>query len=119
MAMCVIVTRDAPARFRGFLASCMLEIAPGVYTQPDMTVAVRERVWKVLRDWWVHYAQGSVVMTWAAPSAAERQQVRTLGEPPKELCEYDGMYLVRRAGGEDVATAKRDAAEPGEPAAPN
>ena len=34
MPMCVIVTRDVPARFRGFLASCMLEIAPGVYTQP-------------------------------------------------------------------------------------
>ena len=34
MAMCVIVTRDVPMRFRGFLASCMLEIAPGVYTQP-------------------------------------------------------------------------------------
>ena len=51
MPMCVIVTRDVPARFRGFLASCMLEIAPGVYTQPDMSVSVRERVWTVLSDW--------------------------------------------------------------------
>ena len=68
MAMCVVVTRDVPARFRGFLASCMLELAPGVYTQPDMSARVRERVWKVLRVWWSYYAQGSVVMTWAAPS---------------------------------------------------
>ena len=96
MAMCVIVTRDVPARFRGFLASCMLEIAPGVYTQPDMSTSVRERVWKVLREWWTHYARGSVVMTWAAPSTAERQQVLTLGEPAKELVEYDGIHLVRR-----------------------
>ena len=49
MPMCVIVTRDVPSRFRGFLASCMLEIAPGVYTQPDMSASVRERVWTVLK----------------------------------------------------------------------
>ena len=96
MPMCVVVTRDVPQRFRGFLASCMLEIAPGVYTQPDMSVAVRERVWKVLRLWWSHYFRGSVVMTWAAPSTDERQQVLTLGEPAKELIEADGSYLVRR-----------------------
>ena len=59
MPMCVIVTRDVPARFRGFLASCMLEIAPGVYTQPDMSVSVRERVWTVLSDWWAYYSQGA------------------------------------------------------------
>lgn len=103
MAMCVIVTRDVPARFRGFLASCMLEIAPGVYTQPDMSAAVRERVWKVLRDWWIHYTQGSVVMTWAAPATDERQQVLTLGEPAKELIDYEGMYVVRREEREDTS----------------
>ena len=100
MAMCVIVTRDVPARFRGFLASCMLEIAPGVYTQPHMTAAVRERVWRVLQNWWSHYARGSVVMTWASASSAGQQQVLTLGEPAKELIEYDGMHLVRREDGE-------------------
>ena len=96
MAMCVVVTRDVPARFRGFLASCMLELAPGVYTQPDMSARVRERVWKVLRVWWSYYAQGSVVMTWAAPSTDERQQVLTLGAPAKDLVEYEGIHLVRR-----------------------
>ena len=35
--MVVIVTRDVADRFRGFLASCMLEIAPGVYTAPRMS----------------------------------------------------------------------------------
>ena len=108
MAMCVVVTRDVPARFRGFLASCMLEIAPGVYTQPDMSAAVRERVWTVLRQWWSYYAQGSVVMTWAAPASDERQQVLTLGEPAKELVEADGMYLVRR----DEEGASSDVDEP-------
>ena len=96
MPMCVVVTRDVPARFRGFLASCMLEIAPGVYTQPDMTAAIRKRVWKVLADWWEYYQQGSVVMTWAAPQSAERQGVLTLGEPARDLVLYDDMYLVRQ-----------------------
>lgn len=108
MAMCVIVTRDVPARFRGFLASCMLEIAPGVYTQPDMSAAVRERVWRVLRDWWTHYMQGAVVMTWAAPATDERQKVLTLGEPAKELIPYDGMYVVRREKSEDTSKRSRD-----------
>lgn len=96
MPMCVIVTRDVPARFRGFLASCTLEIAPGVYTQPDMSASVRERVWAVLSDWWDHYCRGSVVMTWAAPTTTKRQGVLTLGEPAKDLVDYDGLYVVRR-----------------------
>ena len=95
MPMCVVVTRDVKTRFRGFLASCMLEIAPGVYTQPDMSAGVRARVWSVLSDWWSANDQGSVVMTWAAPNSAERQGVAFLGEPPKELVEYDGVYIVR------------------------
>ena len=96
MPMCVVVTRDVPARFRGFLASCMLEIAPGVYTQPDMSKAVRERVWTVLDEWWAFFGQGSVVMTWATPNSVERQGLSMLGEPPKELIEYEGLHLVKK-----------------------
>ena len=96
MPMCVIVTRDVPARFRGFLASCMLEIAPGIYTQPDMSASVRERAWTVLCDWWAFSGKGSLVMTWSAPNKPERQGILMLGEPAKDLVEYDGLYLVRR-----------------------
>ena len=96
MSMCVIVTRDVPARFRGFLGSCMLEIAPGVYTQPNMSASVRQRAWTVLSDWWAYYGQGSVVMTWAAPNTQERQGVSVLGKPAKDIVKCDGLYLVRR-----------------------
>ena len=51
MDMTVVVTRNAPERYRGFLASCMLEIAPGVYTSPRMSDGVRERVWEVCLEW--------------------------------------------------------------------
>jgi len=95
--MTLIVTRDVEARYRGFLHSVMLEIAPGVYTSPRMTKGVRERVWDVLTDWHGHLNRGSIIMTWRDAKAAGGQGLLYLGEPPRELIEVDGMVLVRRA----------------------
>ena len=62
--MVVIVTRDVADRFRGFLASCMLEIAPGVYTAPRMT-ARRARAGLEGAGGVVSGLGGSsIVMTW-------------------------------------------------------
>ena len=97
MPMTVVVTRDVADRFRGFLASCMVEIAPGVYTSPTMTRAVRERVWAVLSDWFGELGGGSIVMTWRDPSLPARQGVALLGEPAKTLADQDGVLLVKRA----------------------
>ena len=94
--MVVVVTRDVSARFRGFLASCMLEIAPAVYTSPNMNPAVRNRVWSVLEEWHQTLKKGSIVMTWNDKKAPGGQQVRMLGWPPKELVPVDGHILVRR-----------------------
>jgi CRISPR-associated protein Cas2 len=95
MPMTVLVTRDVSSRFRGFLASCMLEIAPGVYTGPNMTRAVRERVWAVVHSWFADLGGGSVVMTWQASGEPGGQGIRTLGSPPKKLHDADGFYLSR------------------------
>ncbi|WP_419625747.1 type I-E CRISPR-associated endoribonuclease Cas2e, partial [Thiolapillus sp.] len=40
MALVVIITRDVADRYRGFLASVMLEIAPAVYISPRMNAGV-------------------------------------------------------------------------------
>lgn len=96
MPMTVVVTRDVEPRFRGFLASVMLEIAPGVYTGPRMTSGVRERVWEVLADWFGHLGGGCVVMTWRDVEAPGGQAIRLLGEPPKTLVDVDGLMLVKR-----------------------
>ena len=93
--MNVVVTVNVEARYRGFLASAMLEIAPGVYTSPQMTHGIRERVWGVLTDWHRQLRQGSIVMTWQDPSALGQQRIRTLGEAPKEIVDADGVYLVK------------------------
>jgi hypothetical protein len=44
MPMTVIVTRDVPDRYRGFLASVMPEIGPGVFVSPELSRGVRERL---------------------------------------------------------------------------
>ncbi len=94
--MTVIVTRDVAARFRGFLASCMLEIGPGVYTSPRMTRGVRDRIWTVLESWFVETGGGSILMTWADNQLPGGQRVSVLGFPPCELVHHDGVYLARK-----------------------
>ena len=93
--MTVVVTVNVEGRYRGFLASAMLEIAPGVYTAPMMTSGIRDRIWNVLSRWYYELGQGSIVMTWRDPSAMGEQQIRTLGEAPKSIVDADGVYLVK------------------------
>ncbi len=93
--MVVVVTRDVAPRFRGFLASCMLEIAPGVYTAPKMSKAVRERVWTVLRSWFQEIGEGGIVMTWRDKLADGGQAVLSLGVPSRVLVRHEGFLLTQ------------------------
>lgn len=95
--MTIVVTVNVEARYRGFLASAMLEIAPGVYTAPMMTSGIRRRVWDVLTRWHSYSGQGAIVMTWRDPSAVGEQRILTLGESPKEIVDADGVHLVKYA----------------------
>ncbi len=96
MALVMIVIRDMPNRFHGFLSSTMLEVAPNVFVSPRMNPGVRERIWSVLVDWYATESQGSAVMVWRDLNAVGGVGVAHLGEPPRELVEADGMWLVRR-----------------------
>ena len=92
--MTVVVTRNVADRYRGFLASCMLELAPGVYTSPHMSHAVRDRVWNVCCEWaGLLGDDAGVVMTWRDKKEPSGQAVRILGWPRKEMVEVDGMWL--------------------------
>lgn len=95
MSMTVVVTRDVADRTRGFLASCMLEIAPGVYTAPVMNAGVRRRIWEVLADWF-QPGQGSIIMTWQDSREPGGQGLLTLGQPPQEFTVYDDLVLIRK-----------------------
>ena len=95
--MTVVVVRDVPDRYRGFLASVMPEVAPGVFVSPDLSRGVRERIWTVLAGWWDGMPGGSVLLTWRDDKAAGRLGLLTLGHPPRHLTELDGMLLVHRS----------------------
>jgi CRISPR-associated protein Cas2 len=96
MSMTVVVTRNVPDRFRGFLASAMLEIAPGVYTSSQLSAGVRERLWAVLEGWFVGLPESSIVMVWRDSSVPAGQSLRVLGVPPIDLVELDGIILARK-----------------------
>lgn len=96
MSLTLIVTRDVAARYRGFLASVMPELAPGVYVSTDMTSGVRDRVWAVAESWWNDAPGSSIVMAYPDKSAPGRLGVRVLGLPSVELAEIDGIRLVLR-----------------------
>ena len=96
MSVAVVVTRNVEARYRGFLTSVMLEVAPGVYLSPNLSTGVRTRVWNVLSDWWSVLGSGSIVMVWRDSTAVGSLQIETLGEPPKEIVDADGVLLLKR-----------------------
>ena len=96
MPMTVVITRDVEDRYRGFLGSLMLELAPGVYAQPRMSAGVRARVLDVLADWFGRLGRGSIVICWAESAGHGGLDLRTFGEPPKGIVQHDAMLLVRR-----------------------
>jgi CRISPR-associated protein Cas2 len=97
MPMTIVVTRDVADRYRGFLASVMPEIGPGIYVSPELTKSVRERVWTVLSDWWATLPGGAIVLAWKDDTAPGRLGLSTLGLPPVRLTDIDGVLLVHRA----------------------
>lgn len=96
MPMTLVITRDVEARYRGFLTSVMLEVAPGVYVAPDLSAGVRERVWTVLSAWFEALGRGAIVMVWRDAKAVGALRMEALGTPPKEIVDADGILLVKR-----------------------
>ena len=97
MSMTLVVTRNVSNRCRGFLASSLLELAPGVYSAPHISPAVRERIWAVLVDWFALEEEASVVMVWADSTAPCGQSFRSLGVPPIEVVSLDGLLATCRS----------------------
>jgi len=102
MSATIIVTRNVSNRVRGFLASSLLELAPGVYCGVRQSPTVRERIWSVLEQWFASEGDASIVMLWREPSLPGEQAVKVLGLPPVDLVEHDGMILARRPAPSEV-----------------
>ena len=95
MPTTVAVTRNLPDRFGGFLASCMLPVAPGVYVAPHMRNGVRERLWQVMLDWASLVPEdGGLMLLWRDREAPSGLAMRTLGWPKKEILDHEGFWLT-------------------------
>lgn len=97
MPMTIVVTRNVSDRTRGFLASTMLELSAGVYSSPRLSSAVRQHIWTVIEGWWAYETNASIIMVWADNKIPGGQSVNTLGIPPIDLVDTDGIVLSRRA----------------------
>ncbi len=96
MPLTLLVTRNVESRYRGFLTSIMLEVAPGVYVAPNLSASVRDRIWEVLTNWWEALGNGSIVMVWRDKNAVGNMSIKIIGEAPKEIVDADGVLLVKR-----------------------
>lgn len=94
MSLTMMVTRNLPERFGGFLASCMLQVAPGVYVAPRMGTAVRERVWDLMQQWMSLIPEdGGIVLLWRDHQAPSGLGMRMIGWPKTEIIEQEGTWL--------------------------
>jgi len=96
MPMTMVITRDVEDRFRGFLGSIMLELAPGIYVHPRMSVAVRGRVVDVIAEWYGTLQRGSIIVSWNETSENGLLGVKNFGTPPKSIVMHDGALIARR-----------------------
>ncbi len=93
-----MVTRDVAPRFRGFLASIMLEVEPGTYVSSGLTQGTRSRIWKVVTDWWDEVPGGSCVMVATDREAPGGLGIRVLGDPVASIAEVEGVRLFWKKG---------------------
>lgn len=96
MALTVLITRDVEDRYRGFLSSAMLEVAPGVYASPNLSARARDQIWDVLSRWYAQLGRGSITLVHPDRQADGGMVVRSLGSPPRQPIRLDGVLLTMR-----------------------
>ncbi len=94
--MTIVVTRNVENRIRGFLASIMLEIAPGVYISPRLNTRVHEQMINVLKSYWMNLENQGIVVCWNDKKVPCGIGLFVMGSPPTSICDYDGLFLSMR-----------------------
>ncbi|MFV3076523.1 type I-E CRISPR-associated endoribonuclease Cas2e [Niveispirillum fermenti] len=91
IVICLSATAD---RFHGFLRSTMLNVHPGVYVTMDLDAGSRDRIWRILENWWQSDPQGQAVMIYRDKSKPMEIDFRCLGAPKRDIVDYDGHYAL-------------------------
>ncbi len=96
MSLTVLITRDVEDRYRGFLASAMLEASAGVYVSKGLTPRARDKIWKVVADWHATLNRGSLTLLYADAACPGGLAVKILGAPTRRPVPIDGTLLMFR-----------------------
>ncbi len=96
MSLTVLITRDVEDRYRGFLASTMLEASAGVYVSKSLTPRARDKVWLVVTDWHALLGRGSLTLLYPDSTCDGGLAVKILGASTRHPVKIDGALLMYR-----------------------
>lgn len=96
MSLTVLITRDVEDRYRGYLASAMLEASAGVYVSDRLSPRARDTVWSTVERWHAQLGRGSLQMIYADAKSEGGIAVRSLGTPSRQPVRLDGLMLMHR-----------------------
>ncbi len=96
MSLTVVITRDVEDRYRGLLASTMLEAAAGVYVSRSLNARARDDLWAAMVDWHAMLRRGSITMLFSDSKEDGGIAVRNAGVAARRAVRIDGALLMHR-----------------------
>jgi CRISPR-associated protein Cas2 len=88
--MVMVILEKVPQGLRGELTRWMLEPKSGIFVG-SVTGMVRERLWQKLCD----ESRGGSCMMIHSDNTEQGFSIRMVGEPSRELVDFDGLFLIR------------------------
>lgn len=86
----MVILEKVPQGLRGELTRWMLEPKSGIFVG-SVTGMVRERLWQKLCD----ESRGGSCMMIHSDNTEQGFSIRMVGEPSRELVDFDGLFLIR------------------------
>ena len=96
MTVLLAVISNVEDRYRGFLSSHGLEVAPSVFFMPVISSGVRDRVIDVVRSWHEELGNGSILFAYPKSGGPGAMCFVWLGRERRDLVEHEGLLLLRR-----------------------
>jgi CRISPR-associated protein Cas2 len=87
----VMILKKVPASLRGELSRWLIEPETGVFLG-NPSARVRDELWQIAVE---KHKDGSVIQVWSTHSP-QGYKYRVLGHSARQLCDFDGIALVRR-----------------------
>lgn len=89
--MILILVRKVPTSLKGELSRWLMEPMPGVFLG-HVSQIVREYLWERCLD---KVRKGGAILVYPWPNE-QGFRIRSCGEMPREIVDYEGLYLARK-----------------------